>query len=431
MIIHQAQAIGMAFILSGVLFGGGCGSEPQTQTLSIAPPASTSVPTVNPNAPRPDQPVIRVETDSVSSTGPSDSIQSSSPEKLAKQVEEHTKAIEALLAARQAEQDQLRSIKIIPGQISRSSDPSSAVSPSEATSTRSGTAPPNEVIFNEPPIHRPVDHPVAGSVSKPDSETSLVSSISPANTPLAVTNDSSPIVPGSGSVPSPVPVDSLEQRLARRSREYPRDLPSQLDFQLLLFAKDEPVPRNADLAGLTTEDRELLTALMDGLTNFRNAIRADNNLLMNRKIRPLLDMSDRLRTRADLSIPNALLCREVKGFGIYTPLETARFEAGKAHKVIIYSEVENFSSVLNDKNLWETRLEQELVLYTESGLPVWEEKTPTSDLCRNRRRDFFIARIITLPPNLTLGRYVLKVSITDTQAGRIAETSIPLAVVAR
>lgn len=427
MITRLPQAIGMVVVITGALFLNGCGSEPQKPTSTPTPPVSPSLPAVDPNAPRPDQPVIRIETDSTSS----DQIPSASPDKLAKQVEEHAKAIEALLAARQAEQDQLQSVRIIPGQTSVSSNPSTTVSAGGPQPTRSATTQPNEVVFVEPSIQPPVDRPVAGTVSKPGSEPPSEGSIPQANTPLVVTNDPAPVVPVSGSSIPPVAVDSLEQKLARRAREYPRDLPSQLDFQLLLFTKDEPVPRNADLAGLTSEDRELLTTLMDGLTNFRNAVRADNNLLMNRKIRPLLDMSDRLRTRADLSIPNALLCREVRGFGTYTPLETARFEAGKAHKVIVYSEVENFSSVLNDKNLWETRLEQELVLYTESGLPVWEEKTPTTDLCRNRRTDFFIARIITLPANLTLGRYVLKVSITDPQAGRIAETSIPLAVVAR
>lgn len=430
MIRYPTQAIRTAVVITGFLLSG-CGSDPQKQIAAPVPPVPSSQPAVNPDAPRPDQPVIRFEADSTSSPAASDSTRSTSPDKLARQVEEHAKAIEALLAARQAEQDQLQSVKIIPGQTAGSSGPSPVVPPVSANPYRSGTTQPSHVTFVEPSNPPASDRSAPPTIPKPVSEVTSGALTSQANTPLTVTSDPSPVAPASDSGISTVMIDSLEQKLARRAREYPRDLPSQLDYQLLLFTKDESVPRNSDLAGLTTEDRELLTALMDGLTNFRNAVRADNNLLMNRKIKPLLDMSDRLRSRADLSIPNALLCREVKGFGTYTPLETTRFEAGKAHKVIVYSEVDNFSSVLNDKNLWETRLEQELVLYTESGLPVWEEKTPTMDVCRNRRRDFFIARIITLPANLTLGRYVLKVSITDSQAGRIAETSIPLAVVAR
>ena len=36
-----------------------------------------------------------------------------------------------------------------------------------------------------------------------------------------------------------------------------------------------------------------------------------------------------------------------------------------------------------------------------------------------------------LPKTLSLGRYLLKVSITDVQANRIAETTLPIEVVAQ
>jgi hypothetical protein len=226
--------------------------------------------------------------------------------------------------------------------------------------------------------------------------------------------------------------ESLEQQLARRAREYPRDLAAQLNYQLALFVKDETVPRSADLTNLAPEDREVLTALVDGLVNFRNTVESDSNQLMTKKIRPIVEMADRMRSRSDLAIPTATLCREVKGFGSYTPLDSTRFAAGVAHKVIVYCEVDNFSSQLNDKNLWETRLAHELVLYTESGLPVWEDKQPeVPDTCRNRRRDFFIGKLVQLPANLNMGRYVLKVSVVDKQSNRVAETSIPISVVAK
>lgn len=443
---RRAFAIGMA--VSGMVWVvGGCGSDPQAQS-SAPVPVVAPIPSVDPNAPRADQPVIRVEGAPDAGDVESQSPPQASPDRLAKQAAEHARAIEALLAAREAEQDQLNGVRVI-----QQTNQPHATPETGAQATTSQPRPPVEVQFENPkPIRVTGDDPVVQPVQsvqvvptnadpvrvEPAAQPTdpVLASMSRANTPMRVTNEqpSEGVTQASarnGSSGVQAGVDSLELQLARRAREYPRDLPSQLDYQLLLFTKDEQVPRNADLAGLASEDRELLTALVDGLTNFRNGIRADNNMLMNRKIRPLIEMSDRMRSRADLSIPNALLCREVKAYGMYTPIESTRFEAGKAHKVIVYSEVENFASVLNDKSLWETRLEQELVLYTESGLPVWEEKTPTTDFCRNRRRDFFIARIVTIPANLTMGRYVLKVSVTDQQASRIAETSIPIAVVAK
>lgn len=225
--------------------------------------------------------------------------------------------------------------------------------------------------------------------------------------------------------------ESLEALVSRRAHEYPRDLASQLDYQLSLFLKDESVPRAADTSQLTSEDREVLTAILDGLTNFRTNVRNDSNLLMGKKIRPLVDMTDRLRARADLQIPNAALCSEVRGFGLYTPVEPPRFEVGVARNVVVYCEVENFSSQLTDKSQWETKLTQDLVLYSETGLPVWNEKTTVfSDACRNRRRDFFLVKKIAIDPRLPIGRYMLKISVMDQNANRVAETSLPIQLTA-
>jgi hypothetical protein len=155
-------------------------------------------------------------------------------------------------------------------------------------------------------------------------------------------------------------------------------------------------------------------------------------MLISRKIRPLLDLADRLRAQADLVIPTLSICTKVDGFGVYEPIEPARFTAMKEHPVIVYCEVQNFASQLNGKKLWETRLSQEVVLYTESGLPVWQDKTENiPDLARNRRHDFFVVKKTKFPSNIAIGRYLLKVTIVDQQASRVAEATIPVQFVAQ
>jgi hypothetical protein len=182
---------------------------------------------------------------------------------------------------------------------------------------------------------------------------------------------------------------------------------------------------------LPGEDRELISSVMDALTNFRNALRADNNMLMSRKVRPILDLADRVRAQADLVIPTLALCTKVDGFGIYEPVEP-RFTAMKAHEIIVYCEVENFASHQNGKKMWETKLSQEVVLYTETGLPVWQDKTESiPDLARNRRHDFFVIKKTKFPANITLGRYLLKVTMVDQQASRVAEATLPVQFVAQ
>ena len=239
----------------------------------------------------------------------------------------------------------------------------------------------------------------------------------PANTPAAPTTD------------------ELAQRLAQHVKDYPQDLSAQFDYELYEFLHGESVPDMQKLAGLGTEDRELLAALMDGLSNFRTAARSDNNMLLSRKVRPILEAADRIRTQAELSIPTVALCSRVTTYGNYEPFDPARFAAGVEHEVAVYCEVENFSSQLDSQHLWETSLREEIVLYSDQGQQVWTADRvtprPTIDRSRTRRHDFFLGRLIRLPANLSIGRYILKVSVVDQQVNRVAENSAPLEIVAQ
>ncbi|MCC7351854.1 MAG: hypothetical protein IT446_14940 [Phycisphaerales bacterium] len=248
-----------------------------------------------------------------------------------------------------------------------------------------------------------------------------------ANSPAAVPQTRELTTP-----PPATPADALMAKLAQRIRDNPRDVASHLDYQLLRFVQNESVPDLSALASLPAEDRELVSAVMDGLSNFRSTLRSDNNMLLSRKVKPLLDLSDRLRTQTDLTIGAIALCTKVEGFGIYDAIEPARFAAGREHPAIIYCQIENFASQFNEQKQWETRLTMESVLYTESGLNVWSDKTtPIVDRSRQRRHDFFVVRMVRIPANLTIGRYLLKVTLVDQQASRVAEATLPIQVVAQ
>jgi hypothetical protein len=230
-----------------------------------------------------------------------------------------------------------------------------------------------------------------------------------------------------------ISTDAYELKLQRLVDDYPRDLNNALDYQLLRFVRDEPTPEMSTVSQLSGEDRNILLAVLDGLNNFRNASRSDANQMLSRKIQPLLDMSDRLRGQAELSIPTVALCTQVRGYGVYTPLKSTRFFSDRDNPTIVYNEVGNFTSVRGSDSIWRTRLRQEMVLYTDTGLAVWPEKpNPETfvDQSRNRRHDFFISRRITLPSSLAIGSYVLKVTLTDLECNCVAEASTPLEIVA-
>ncbi|MBV8782121.1 MAG: hypothetical protein JO353_12060 [Phycisphaerae bacterium] len=229
----------------------------------------------------------------------------------------------------------------------------------------------------------------------------------------------------------PASTNSLEQRLAIRVNEYPHDVSAQLDYELSRFVSDQSVPDLTTLSALPGEDSEMIAAVMDGLSNFRNNLRADANMLMSKKIAPLLDTAERLRSRSGLSIPVVRLCTDVYGFGNYKPFpgDVPHFLAGQEHQAILYCEVENFSSTVSDDKQWRTQLAQNTVLYSDQGVPEWRDNRQTlNDLSRSRRRDFFIVQKLTFSPNLPTGRYLMKVTVEDLQAQRISEATLPLDV---
>ena len=238
--------------------------------------------------------------------------------------------------------------------------------------------------------------------------------------------------PGKASAVLPAVVDSYETRITKRFKDFPRDVSANLDYQTMLFLRDEPVPQLSALTDLPTEDRELISAVMDGLSNFRSTLRSDNNMLFARKIRPIIELADRLKQQAELVIPTLVLCTRVDGFGRYDPIDPPRFAAQKEAQAIIYCELENFASHQNDARQWQTDVTQEAVLYTEDGMQVWADKTQTiQDVSRHRRHDFFLRTLVKFPGTLTVGRYMLKVTIVDRQANRVAEASLPIQFVAQ
>jgi hypothetical protein len=139
-----------------------------------------------------------------------------------------------------------------------------------------------------------------------------------------------------------------------------------------------------------------------------------------------------LRSQAQLSIPTIAFCSQVQSYGVYTPLGSSQFPAGRNNDLIVYNDVANFTSIEGNDGIWRTRLQQQMVLYTENGLAVWPEKNDADtfiDQSRNRRHDFFIPRLVKLPSSLAAGKYVLKVTLTDEQSNRVAEASAPLEIV--
>ncbi len=134
-----------------------------------------------------------------------------------------------------------------------------------------------------------------------------------------------------------------------------------------------------------------------------------------------------------LALPRVEFCTRVQAFGQIDPIDNRRFLAATSPRVIIYSELENFVSAMADAK-WTTRLATKISILTErDGVEVWRrspEWTAVVDASDVKRDDFFVGEIVTLSPHLSVGSYVLKMTIRDEATATVAEKSVAFQVVA-
>lgn len=384
---------------------------------------------------------------------------------LAQKTASYAEEIERLLAARAAEGAAARAASAVPTSAAPAPAPAVTIAPITKSVAPAGPAAESKVDFADPrhlPPAQPdpqnaasaavAQAPPAGAVEQKATVHQLL------DTAPATANQAQHIpaagesIAAAAALPAPIvdihpqPIqprqqvsdlldssDPLARKLAERIKADPLNVSAHLDYQLLQMLNDQSVPELDAIAPLPQEDREIVSAVLDGLSNFRHGIRTGGNALLSQKIGPIVEMGERVRHQTTLAIPSLVLCRDVKQFGIYTPFESTRFPFGRKHPVVVYCEVANFASHLNSRNLWETKLKYEVLLYTENAsLQVWQHKpTPVVDQSNSRRRDFFIAKLVELPQDLPIGGYLMKVSIIDETANRIAEATVPLQIVAK
>ncbi len=136
-------------------------------------------------------------------------------------------------------------------------------------------------------------------------------------------------------------------------------------------------------------------------------------------------------------VTKSALCTRVDGFGRYETFDTYRFVAGRAQPAIVYVELERFGQREfvgpDGQPRYETKLSQRLELYhVADDLNTWNRAAETvTDVTRNHLRDYYLINQITLPANLGVGRYHLKVVMRDLVSEKVAESIIPIEIVAR
>jgi hypothetical protein len=168
--------------------------------------------------------------------------------------------------------------------------------------------------------------------------------------------------------------------------------------------------------------RELygLGALFDAQRIPDNQVRAAEAALH------LSDATARLRDAAALVVRSMAFCTEVHSYGVYKPFEQYTFQPGQ--EVLLYAEIENFKSELSPDG-FRTALVSRYQIIDKQGQQIEEHDFgSTEEVCRQRRRDFFIRYQFTLPTRLYDGGYTLKLTIEDTLGQKIGQSSIDFTI---
>ena len=392
----------------------GCQAQKPADLTPAAAPTATASPPVAPAA---------AAADAAASGGPANP-KADAANRLA---ESQAKSIEALLAARSAGEKGVTVVEPThagpaPGPAPAAADPP----PKPAAATAETLRPVPSISDYRPPATpaavQATAVPPAPAAPPPDAAPPAVSSDPPA----------APVRPVTPPLQPPSAGDGTPARLDRAAADRPRDLATQFDAQLARLVADKEVPSAESLAGLTEEDRNVLAAVLDGLSVFRNRVRNDDNLLIGDKIAPLLEMAERLRGRADLRIVNLNLVHRATDFGKYDPITPLTFTNGvnTAKPPVLYMEMENVNPTLGADKMWQTALVMDVVLYNADGRSVWAVKAiPVTDHDRNRRRDYFTTVGLPLPHTLAAGAYKLKVTLTDPGTHRVSESGLTLTYV--
>ena len=129
----------------------------------------------------------------------------------------------------------------------------------------------------------------------------------------------------------------------------------------------------------------------------------------------LRDATSDLAAGSKLELKNLVFCERVDYFGWYTEFPKKEFQPKQ--QVILYVEVENFAAEQKGPAGFETELQGSYEILDASGQIIASRQLQLDkEVCRNYRRDYFLAYRIYMPDTIEPGRYRLELTVEDLKA---------------
>lgn len=184
----------------------------------------------------------------------------------------------------------------------------------------------------------------------------------------------------------------------------------------------EPIP------GIASADQEFWQQMIWSVSNyFDDQGMPDASVRSAETIEQLRGAIAQLGQTADLKLRNTTFCHRIVSFGNYERFKEDRFTTGQP--VLLYSEVENFTSRRSSNDGFRTILQSAIKLYRANDLNQPAATIPlasdtTEDFCRAQRRDYFHSYEFSIPPNLEPGQYTLVLEVIDQQSRKVATSRV-------
>lgn len=135
----------------------------------------------------------------------------------------------------------------------------------------------------------------------------------------------------------------------------------------------------------------------------------------------LRQATSRLQEKANLKLKNVAFCHKINSFGSYERFERDEYTPGRP--VLVYAEIDNFTSELTGDGMYRTLLKSKIQIFkagTNGDLVAEIPFDTTEDLCRSVRNDYFHSYKFEIPRNISLGPHVMKLTVVDEISQKVA-----------
>ncbi len=201
----------------------------------------------------------------------------------------------------------------------------------------------------------------------------------------------------------------------------------QVQLRMLYLMAERREDALRPVAGLSPAQQDFWNKQLYGLGTMLDVARLpDSQMRAAEASLHFNDATARLRDAASLFVRNMNFCTEVSSYGVYKPFDEYVFHPGQ--EVLLYAEVENFKSERTADG-YKTTLNSRYQIFDKQGQQVEERDFgPTEEVCRNRRRDFFIRYQFVLPKRIYDGTYQLKLTVEDDAAHKLGQSSVDFTI---